>query len=441
MSDSMKILKFQAENVRGIKVVEIAPDGDIVTLSGKNGAGKSSVLDSIQATLCGGDLPLRKGAEKGKVEITIGDYVVSRVITTKTDRLIVKNKDGATYPSPREFLEKLVGPMSINPLSFIHLKGRDQLAVLFKLCPELQTGLADVEAKIAAAKQERRDLLRDGQRLRVELEKMPTHSDAPTEFVSLAALTMQLHAAMDANRAIEEMRAGVADQERIHNTLVASVASYEHAVLEAQKKLDDAKSALTDARANLADCGASLSADKTSLAQMDAVDTTIIANKMATAEDANRKLRENQALEAKNAEKSALGARFSAKGKEMEALEAAKSNLLTNSKVPVAGLSVENEEVVFNGISVDQLSTSEKVRVGAAIAVAQNPKAQIILCDDISLLDSTSMKVLCEVCHGFQLWMVANDESGDVGILIEAGEVAAKKVVVEQTDLLNRART
>ena len=48
---SMKILKFSAKNVKGIRVVALDPEGQDVVLSGGNGAGKSSVLDAIITTL------------------------------------------------------------------------------------------------------------------------------------------------------------------------------------------------------------------------------------------------------------------------------------------------------------------------------------------------------------------------------------------------------
>ena len=43
----MKIVSLKAENVKKLKVVEIKPDGSIVLVTGANGSGKSSVLDSI----------------------------------------------------------------------------------------------------------------------------------------------------------------------------------------------------------------------------------------------------------------------------------------------------------------------------------------------------------------------------------------------------------
>jgi len=112
----------------------------------------------------------------------------------------------------------------------------------------------------------------------------------------------------------------------------------------------------------------------------------------------------------------------------MQDVEAGKAKLLADSNIPVPGLSVENDTVTYNSVPVDQLSTSEKVRVGASIAVAQNPKAKIILADDVSLLDKSNLDVLHETCKGYQLWQVVNDESGDVGFYIEQGELKQKEV-------------
>lgn len=107
----------------------------------------------------------------------------------------------------------------------------------------------------------------------------------------------------------------------------------------------------------------------------------------------------------------------------MKAAEAEKSTVLSEAKLPLKGLSVDESGVYFRGVPVADLSTSERVRVGAAIAVAQNPTAKIILADDASLLDSKSLAVLRETCKGFQIWTVVNDDLGKAGVWIEDGSV------------------
>ena len=73
----MKIIELRAENVKKLTVVQVHPDGSLVVISGKNGAGKTSLIDSISMALGGKDLvcakPLRKGAKRGQTRVTIGE--------------------------------------------------------------------------------------------------------------------------------------------------------------------------------------------------------------------------------------------------------------------------------------------------------------------------------------------------------------------------------
>ncbi|MCK9994023.1 MAG: hypothetical protein Dbin4_02543, partial [Alphaproteobacteria bacterium] len=63
----MKIINLQAENLKRLVAVNITPDGNIVEITGKNGAGKTSILDAIYWGLTGKDgiqsTPIRKGED------------------------------------------------------------------------------------------------------------------------------------------------------------------------------------------------------------------------------------------------------------------------------------------------------------------------------------------------------------------------------------------
>ncbi len=64
-----KIVKLTAENFKRLVAVEIEPTGRIVPITGRNGEGKTSVLDAITAALVGQkdfkiDQPIRQGEEE-----------------------------------------------------------------------------------------------------------------------------------------------------------------------------------------------------------------------------------------------------------------------------------------------------------------------------------------------------------------------------------------
>src|SRR3990167_5105234 len=106
----MKIIQLKSENIKKLKAVELTfdPKENVVVVSGKNGQGKTSLLDSIWYALCGKDVvpskPIREGADKASITVDLGDYVVSRTFTEKGSYLTVESKDGAKYPSPQAML-------------------------------------------------------------------------------------------------------------------------------------------------------------------------------------------------------------------------------------------------------------------------------------------------------------------------------------------------
>ena len=96
----MRILRLEAENFKKLVAIDITPTGDIIHITGKNGAGKSSVLDCIVALLCGEKaieaVPVRKGQKKGKIKaelgtIDMGEYTVTRSFTEGNTYLKIEN--------------------------------------------------------------------------------------------------------------------------------------------------------------------------------------------------------------------------------------------------------------------------------------------------------------------------------------------------------------
>lgn len=134
----MKIIQLRSNNVKRLTAVQITPTGDLVVIGGKNGAGKSSVLDSIMFAMAGKDslpaMPVRRGASKAKVELDLGDIVVVRTFTPGGGtNLTVKSKDGRKFPSPQTLLDSLTGRLSFDPLEFSRQKPDEQAEVLRSL--------------------------------------------------------------------------------------------------------------------------------------------------------------------------------------------------------------------------------------------------------------------------------------------------------------------
>jgi DNA repair exonuclease SbcCD ATPase subunit len=104
--NGLVIVNLVAENFQRLKAINITPNANTVLITGKNGAGKSSVLDSIVSALCGKDYcpekPIRTGEKGARVELDLGKYKVTRTFTESGGgTLKVESKDGFKAGRPR----------------------------------------------------------------------------------------------------------------------------------------------------------------------------------------------------------------------------------------------------------------------------------------------------------------------------------------------------
>ena len=106
----MRIVQFHAENFKRLGLVEITPEGNLVTIGGKNGQGKSSVLDAIFVALKGRAVappkPIRAGEERCVIQLDLGDLVVTRTFRQQegkpyTDAIKIEDSEGRRYGKPR----------------------------------------------------------------------------------------------------------------------------------------------------------------------------------------------------------------------------------------------------------------------------------------------------------------------------------------------------
>ena len=128
-----KIVQLTTQNVKRVTAVQITPDGTLIVVGGKNRAGKSSVLDSIEYALNGTrsipDRPIRDGAKSGLITIKLdGDrkMTVTRKLTASGGSLEIRMADGSKASSPQAILDELCGKIAFDPLAFTRLKPLEQ---------------------------------------------------------------------------------------------------------------------------------------------------------------------------------------------------------------------------------------------------------------------------------------------------------------------------
>lgn len=399
----MKIINLKAENIKKIKAVDITPKDNTIVITGKNGQGKTSILDSILFALGGKDAlkdtpkPIRDGEDHASIEIDLGDYRVVRSWNASgTTRLEVFSPDGAKYGSPQSLLDEIVGRIAFDPLAFANMKPDEQRAVLLDVL-----GLTEEVAKLQA---EYRELYEERTLVGRELKTAEGYyngitvaPDAPEAPVDTVAVSNELREAETANRAITDLQDALEESEKD--------------VIELKEQLAEAEKAVAGAKAKLK--GVKL------------VDTQPLQDKLASASAINQHYQQAQNKKTASDNVDKHKANQKALTDKMDVIVSSKEKLITSAKLPIDGLNIDAEGVTFKAIPFTQLSSAEQLKVSLAIAMATNPKLRVMRIMDGSLLDSDNMKIVTEMANteDYQVWIERVEDGGRVGIIIENGEV------------------
>lgn len=463
----MKIIQLTAENVKKLKVVDITPKGNVVRVTGKNGQGKTSVLDSIWWALAGKDgiqaVPIRKGAEEARIRVNLGEIIVERkFLPSGTTTLTVRNPVGAEpgtpdsklpkYGSPQEMLDALMGELSFDPLAFMRMKPREQFDELRRISKlSVDIDKLDAENKLDFAK--RTDVNRDLKAKRAQADGIVIQDGTPTEPVDEDEVLNKIQSAGEHNAAIETRKARREQTQRDANgkkaegvRLRSDAASQRARAVERVSELERQLEAFKrDAEAQAAELDAKASDALAIAADLEKkIDSAEPLPAPMSVTDLRAELdaaKFTNTLVAKRGQRDAIlsdAAKLEAQSKEltdrMAAREAEKVAAIQSAKMPIDGLGFGDGAITFNGLPLNQASDAEQLRVSVSIAMAKNPKLRVIRVRDGSLLDEDGGKMLAELAaqQDYQVWIEQVDSTGKIGIVMEGGQVASDNQVDEE---------
>lgn len=429
----MKIIQFTAENVKKLRTVEITPDGPLVQITGRNGSGKSSVLDSILWALAGTRemqrQPIRQGETSAKITLDLGteeaELTVTRKITPNGSTLTVESADGARYPAPQAMIDKLLGSISFDPLEFARQKPRDQFDTLRNLV-NVDIDFEKFDAMQRGDFQRRTELNKELKAARAQLDALPPPAAGDPAKIDTAAIVDQIAEAGKHNANIErthEARRRLCVRAEV---LAGFAASHRADAEKLRKQADEldakAKENERDREKILAELAAAAPLPVP-------IDPAELRKQLAQAEAVNRAAEQEQARRDRRAtlavQISTLEAEAEKLTNRMETRERQKNEAIAAAEMPVPGIGFGEAAVLLNGLPFEQASSAEQLRASAAIAMAANPKLRVLRIKDGSLLDDTGLKLLAELAAAkdYQIWIERVDASGTVGFVMEEGEV------------------
>jgi DNA repair exonuclease SbcCD ATPase subunit len=426
----MKIVQLTAENIKRLTAVQITPQGNLVAITGKNGQGKTSVLDAIWWALAGKEniqaSPIRKGQNKARVELKLGDLTVERRFTRVEEgsaefntSLIVTNAEGAKYPSPQTMLDALLGELAFDPLGFMKMHPVEQREVFKRFVTE---DLDGIDAEQKRDYDRRTDINRRAKELQTLSGGLSPGDDLAARVDEQAILT-ELEQAGKRNTELANLRAQINSAITSAKQTLATAKEQEDRAAELEEEARELRdraainhSRGTEALANAEKEGAALPLQTVTLDLRKKYDDAVQHNdKVKEQERRMKAAREAQELEAQAAQLTQV----------MTDRATFKAECITKAKLPIEGLSLDEKFVLFNGVPLSQASDAEQLRISVAIAATLNPKLRVIRVRDGSLLDEDGLKLLGDFAEAndMQVWVERVDSSGAVGFVIEDGHL------------------
>lgn len=433
----MHVVQIKIDNILGIKHLDFEP-GKITEISGTNGSGKTSVLETIQAVLKGGNdaTLLRKGETKGEAVLVLSDGTeITRSITPTGSTTTVRNAEGKKQPRPSEILRGLTDLYSANPVEFLRAPKKDRVRVLLETMPlpvdreaiakitkepctvpegahalevisGLYKGYYDQRTGVNRLVDEKKKAIKQ---LKDTLPDAPAGVEGDEDEIRL-----QIKVADDAIAAEEtRIREKLATIEKGITEEAGKIdAQLERQIAELRQNAEAAKQDLRDKLANTR-----LAAEKQrNVKRQEHTDKVtplktalqmIVANRDAHAKrEQTIKLIKETEIELEKVQDEAMEIE-----KVMVGLEHYKTTLLEG--LPIPGLEVISGEIYRDGVAFDRLNTAQQVSIAVEIAKMRTGTLGCCCVDGLELLDPAAYEAFKEQATASGLQMFISKVTGE----------------------------
>jgi len=435
----LRIVRLESQNVKRLhgKPVVITPGtASIVEITGKNGQGKSSIIDSIEYALAGTrshpPQVIHQGERRASVLLDLGDIVVQRVWSEKGSTLEVINANGTRVSSPQSILDTLIGKTAFDPVAFMRKTPAQQATELRELAG---LDFSEQDRTRAELVSTRTAVKRQLDALRAEMQQTRCENPGPVPAIADLLQEQDRRVAL-----VKNMERKVTEIEQAKNSAVSAhfalcdlmdeCSDHFTRLLELDGVVREGGSITPDSLIGQAQA-AKQAADqhvKELEAQLEAVvvpDMEEIPRQLASVQELQQKADAFARWQEKGAKAQALQAQLDDLANQIEAIDDARSTALREAHFPVPGLSVDDDGPTYNGLPLTQASQAEQLRVSVAMGLALHPRLRIMSIRDGSLLDSDSMALLEQLAeeHDAQVWVETVDSDQPGAIVIEDGTV------------------
>jgi exonuclease SbcC len=468
----MKIVKIKIKNLFGI--MEYQADGKSVELIGKNGSGKTSVIDAIRYALTNKsdrEYIVRNGETEGEIliETDTGLRINRKSRTQQADYKSIK-RNGVEVPSPESFLKDIFTPLQLNPVEFMSMDKKRQNAIILDMIEypwNLQTikewfgeivpdidyeqnilqVLNDIQSEKGYYFQARQDINRDARNKKAFIEEiaetLPEGYQAEKwERANLSEIYTQIERIRKENETIEKAKALMenrnnkvrkfeADKEIAISALTREIDFRSNQIDKDILQLEERIKALrtekagletkrsdklsvieNEYKANIAKYDAEVE-EYRQYADMEAKDYSELQEQASLTEKMKSHINEYHRMVGLQGEVENLQTQSEEFTRKIEKARTLPGEILETATIPIKGLSVKDGIPLINGLPISNLSDGEKLDLCIDVALQKPNGLQIILIDGVEKLSTELRNKLYQKCKDKGLQFIATRTTDD----------------------------
>lgn len=459
----MIIKRLELVNFQVISEFNADFEGNVYFITGDNELGKSTVLKAIGALLTGArDAVLKNGENKGFARMVIGDdgeeYKVELRYTKSNPRgtLSITQKSNGMRSDNVSMLQKILGYTDFDAVEFSRWSEtaegrRKQIEVVKSLLPEkVRKRIAEIDSEIIDLKDKRlfsNRELKQYNALCAEAENNLSSGDVekftvPKDITTLMQeqqVAAQLIEKAKTVRASREQRiiqlSAIPERikqvdkdylnkiENIKSRLIEARKAYEERLALAEKAYKEAQDMLTEdskqVETDKANQLKSIEEERVDLErrkanadkwleeyEKDNPEKLDTAERLKAAEEYNKKCRIVSEYKEKVRLRDSVAKDVDAMEKRLEKLASERENLISDSKLPISGLSFTNEGLELNGVPfiAGKVSDSQIMEVAAKLIIASNPTVKVFRIARGESLGQNRLQAIINIAkeNGFQ---------------------------------------
>lgn len=403
---SVKIRQLEIENVKRVKAVTLTPtENGLTVIGGRNGQGKTSVLDAIAWALGGNKL---KPSESQR----IGSAAPPSIHIELSNGLVVERKgkssalhviDPSGQKAGQQLLDSFIEKLALNLPKFMNSRNDEKAETLLQIIG-VGDQLSVLDRQEKSLYNQRLEVGRIADRKKKHAEELAWYPDAPAEPVSASELIQRQQAILARNGENQRKR----EKEDHYNKVLA----------EAQIAFDRAKAALKQAEQ---DCVTARKAAE----NLHDESTAELEQDIANIDAINTKVRANAEKNRVQAEADELAGQYGDLTQQIESVKEQRMKLLDSADMPLPGLSVQDGELTYNGQKWDCMSGAEQLQVATAIVRKLNPDCGFVLMDKLEQMDPETLAAFGQWLEGEGLQVIATRVGTDdtCSIIIEDGYI------------------